>query len=169
MAESGSGGKRRARRSTEVSRQLARARERNNRQLVAIREREVQVDQALRDYVAATEQIEAADLSCEERVAQWEQRMRQLREEHERTVLEVRSAQCRAVLAIHTAGRTVKQVAELLELSEKSARQLIACARDQQQAGVPASTVETGTSDYREPTREYEPVARCDDERDARQ
>jgi hypothetical protein len=129
MTGSVTGGRRNARRSTRVSRQLAQARERNNRQLVEIRERELQIDTALRDYVAVTEQIEAADHSCQDRVDQLERRITQLRQERDTAVANVRATQAKAALTIHAAGRTVRQVAELLQLSEKTARQLIGRGR----------------------------------------
>ncbi|HEX5116275.1 MAG TPA: hypothetical protein VFW65_13855 [Pseudonocardiaceae bacterium] len=131
-----------------MSQQLARARERNIRQLAEIREQEVRVDQALHDYVAATEQIAVADRACEEKVAQLEARISQVRAEHEGRVGDVRAAQASAVLAIHTAGRTVKQVAELLELPVKTARQWIGQAR--REGVTPASVgAETGAITYR--------------------
>lgn len=129
MTGSTTGGNRNARRSTRVSRQLAQARERNNKQLIEIRERELQIDTALRDYVAATEQIEAVDRTCQDKVDQLERRITQLQSERDRAITDVQAAQAKAALAIHAAGRTVKQVAELLQLSEKTARQLIGRGR----------------------------------------
>lgn len=129
MTGSTTGGNRNARRSTRVSRQLAQARERNNKQLIEIRERELQIDTALRDYVAATEQIEAVDRTCQDKVDQLGRRITQLQSERDRAIADVQAAQARAALAIHAAGRTVKQVAELLQLSGKTARQLIGRGR----------------------------------------
>lgn len=171
MAESTTGGARRARRSTRVSRQLAQARERNNRQLVLLREREARVDRALRDYVAATEQIEALDAVFQDKLAQVEERIHRVRTQREKTVAEVRAVQARAVLAIHTAGRTVKQVAELLDLSEKAARQLIGVGRDEAQPDVSASAVaaEAETVDYPPVDRAYEPRVGPEDVRETRQ
>jgi DNA-directed RNA polymerase specialized sigma24 family protein len=147
-----------------VSQQLARARERNTRQLAEIREQEVRVDQALHDYVAATEQIAVADRECEEKVAHLEARIRQVRAERDERVADVRAARADAVLTIHTAGRTVKQVAELLELPVKTARQWIGQARTRGAGDAPISTgAETGAITYREP------AADRDMDRDARQ
>jgi hypothetical protein len=120
----------RGRRTTRVSQQLARARERNNRQLIAIRERELQIDQGIRDYVAATQQIDTADQACQDKVTCLERKIVEARAARDMAVADVRAAQARAVWAIHTAGRTVKQIAELLELSEKAARQLMGRGRN---------------------------------------
>lgn len=142
---------RQVRRSARVSRRLARARERNNRQLVQIREREVLVDRALRDYMAAADQVTLAEQACEDRVSALSARIGQARAERDRRVAAVEAAQAQTVVAIHLAGRTVKQVAELLELSEKATRHLIKCGRA---AGVwaPAPTrpaaAGAGASDY---------------------
>jgi hypothetical protein len=148
MVEQSTGADRRARRSTRVSRQLAAARDRNNKQLVAIREREVLVDQALRDYVAASEEVVVADQVCQDKVAQLEQRIKEARTLRDDQVARTQATQAHAVAAIHDAGRTVKQVAELLALSEKATRQLL---KDGRGSG-PAVSAKAGAPDYRERT-----------------
>lgn len=119
----------RVRRATRVSRVLERARERNNRQLVVLREREQRVELALREYVAATEQVAAVEHSFEDRLSRLAAKMDEVRAERDSRLGDTRDARARAVFAIHDAGRTVKQVADLLELSEKAARQLIGQGR----------------------------------------
>lgn len=122
---------RRVRRSTQVIRKLERARERNNRQLAEARIREQRVDQALRDYFAATERIEVVERTYQEKIAQVEARIRQLRADCAAKVADVRAAQAWALVVIHGAGRTVKQVADLVDLSEKATRQLIGLGRNE--------------------------------------
>lgn len=134
----------RARRSTRVSSRLARARERNNRQLVRIRERELRVDRALADYVAAADLVTVAERACAVKVAELEQKIRQVRDDRDRRLADVRAAQARAALTIHDAGRTVFQVAELLELSEKVTRQLIKAARTSASGGGSGATATGG-------------------------
>jgi DNA-directed RNA polymerase specialized sigma24 family protein len=132
--------------------------------LAEIREREVRVDRALHDYVAATEQIAMADRACEDKVAQLETRIRQVRAERDERIADVRAVQASALLAIHTAGRTVKQVADLLELPVKTVRQWIGQARARRACEAPASVgAETGALAYRVPAGERAA------ERDARQ
>lgn len=174
MAGSETGQVRRTRRSTRVSRQLARARQRNNEQLARIRERERQVDQALGEYVAAAAEIDVAEAMCREKLEQLDRRVRQIRDERENRVAGLRGAQARAVLVIHASGRTVKQVAELLELSEKAARQLIGEARsttrpERPDVSAPTVTVKAETSSHRPADRANEPGTEREDLREARQ
>lgn len=122
---------RRVRRSTQVIRKLERARERNNKQLAEARIREQRIDQALRDYFAATERIEVVERTYQEKIAQVEARIRQLRADCAAKVADVRAAQAWALFAIHGAGRTVKQIADLVDLSEKATRQLIGLGRNE--------------------------------------
>ncbi len=129
VSESATNSGRRVRRSTRVSRQLERARERNDRQLAQIWERERQVERELREYFAATDQIAAARQSCEDKVTQLMARVEQVRADTEAATADLLLAQGRAVFAIHTAGRTVRQVADLVDLSEKTTRHLIGIGR----------------------------------------
>jgi hypothetical protein len=120
---------RRARRSTEVIRRLERARERNNRQLAAVRDREQRVEQALREYFAASEQADAVERTYAQRIERLEVQIEQLRAECAARLGDVRSGRARALFVVHESGRTVRQVAELVELSEKATRQLIGMGR----------------------------------------
>ncbi|MEY8042630.1 hypothetical protein AB8O55_24760 [Saccharopolyspora cebuensis] len=131
MVESTSTRGRRPRRSTRISQQLERARQRNADQLAAQREREQRVDDALAEFVDAGEHIATEETTCEEKVAALQRRIDQTRAASREKVAGEHARQARAALAIHEAGRTVEQVAELLELrSEKEARRLIAAGRE---------------------------------------
>ncbi|GGM67761.1 hypothetical protein GCM10012275_42960 [Longimycelium tulufanense] len=120
---------RRRRRAPKVVRQLERARERNARQLAEQRQREQRVEQALGAFIAAGEQIEAVEQRLQEKVREHETKVSRLREAAEQKVSGARVARARAALAIHEAGRTVEQVADLLEVSQREARRLIAVGR----------------------------------------
>ncbi len=120
----------RGRRSTETSRRLERVRERNARQLAEQRDREKRVNEALRAYVVAGERITTAEEECAAKVAEYERRIDGVRSRTRERVTGHRAEQARAALTIHEGGRTVEQVAELLEMSRKDARRLIAEGRE---------------------------------------
>ncbi|TVT23389.1 hypothetical protein FNH05_33035 [Amycolatopsis rhizosphaerae] len=130
MAEAQTTPRKRARRSTATSRKLEAARERLANQLAEERQREERIKQALRDYMAAGEKIAVAENACEEKVAALTNRIERLREQAREKVAGAHAQQGRSALAMHEAGRTVEQVADLLAVSEKKARQLIAAGRD---------------------------------------
>lgn len=141
MAESATPARRRARRPTRISRQLAEARERNAAQLARQREQEKAVDEALAEFFGAGEQIAAAEADTQRKIEPHERAIAQLREQLEQTVGGAQAAQARAALTIHEADRTVEQVGELLGLGEKAARRLISAGRDA------ATTAATDQSD----------------------
>jgi hypothetical protein len=130
MAESTKPGRRRARRSTEVSRALEAARKRNAEQLAKQRQQEETVLAALGTFFDAGDQIAAAEAECRRRVQPHEQAIAQLHEQRDKAVAAHGEAQGLAALEIHEADRTVEQVGELLGLGEKAARRLIATGRE---------------------------------------
>ncbi|WP_143467018.1 hypothetical protein [Lentzea kentuckyensis] len=139
MAASGAGGRRRARRSTMVSRRLAAARERHVEQLAQQRENERNVDSALEVYFLADEKIAEAEQECERRTAPHELAIARLHERRDVVVEQHRAEQGRAALAAAEADRTGEQIATLFGVDEKTARRLIAAGRDERK-----STVEAG-------------------------
>jgi hypothetical protein len=112
-----------------VIRRLDRARERNNRQLAELRDREQRVERALRDYFAATEKAESVEQSYVHKIERLRTQIDDLRAESAARVDQVRDGQARALFVLHDAGRTVKQVAELVDVPEKVARHLIGVGR----------------------------------------
>lgn len=121
-------------RRAERARRLARARQRDADQLVDERERQRQVAQAVEAYVSAAVVIADAETACEEKIrrlaAEHERRVARLREQCEDKIGERRGAQAVAAFRMHQyGGRTVEQVGELCEVSEKEARRLIAAGR----------------------------------------
>lgn len=135
MAETSEHGKRRPRRSTQVSQQLARARQRNAAQLVEQRAQEQRVEEGLDAFMRAEAEVTAVEEDCEEKVTRLQRKIDALRGEAERKSAGARTRQARAALAIHRAGRTVPQVADLLSLSEKAARRLIAAGSEAEAEG----------------------------------
>jgi len=132
MGASASSSGKQVRRSTEASRRLEQARRRNTLQLAEQREREERVDGALLTYVGAGEKLDAAERECEEMVAEYERKIEQLYADMRVRVSGEQAEQACAALVIHEAGRTVQQVADLLEVSVKEARRLIAAGRESQ-------------------------------------
>jgi hypothetical protein len=147
MAESDIPTRRRVRRSTRASRELAEARQRNAAQLAAQREQEQRVDAALDAFFGAGDQIAAAQDDCQRKIEPHERAITQLREQLDQTVAGALSVQAQAALTIHEADRTVEQVGELLRLGEKAARRLIAAGRDAAAAEAPADQRDDGTDD----------------------
>lgn len=146
MTETKTTPKKRARRSTLASRKLEAARQRLANQLAEERDREERIRQALRSFMDAGQKIAATEEACEEKVAELERRIERLREKAQEKVAGAHTEQARAALAMHEAGRTVEQVAELLEVSQKEARRLIAAGRG-------ASAKPDGASSARRPDR----------------
>jgi hypothetical protein len=115
---------------------LRAARERHQKQRAAERDAEKRVDAGLRDYVKATERVAAAEAAVEGKVAELENRKaeldRRITETREGLVSKtagLRGQQAAAVLSIHEAGRTVEQIAELLDVPRKRTRALLNEAR----------------------------------------
>ncbi|WP_460959123.1 hypothetical protein [Parasphingorhabdus pacifica] len=131
MTESTTTRGKRPRRSTRISQRLERVRQRNADQLAEQRAREERVETALGEFVEAGDAIATEEHACEEKVATYQRKIDELRSETQQKVADQHARQAQAALAIHEAGRTVDQVAELLELrSEKEARRLIAAGRE---------------------------------------
>ncbi|GAA2798915.1 hypothetical protein [Saccharopolyspora taberi] len=131
MAESTSTRGQRPRRSTRISQQLERARQRNADQLAEQKQRELRVEDELREFIDAGDAIATEEASCGEKVAALQRKIDETRSKSQEKVAGEHARQARAALAIHEVGRrTVEQVADLLELrSEKEARRLIAAGR----------------------------------------
>ncbi len=154
MTESTTSHSRRGRRSTRISQQLERARQRNADQLAEQRAREQRVEGALAAFVEAGDAIAIEEASCEDKVAAYQRKIDELRAETQTKITDKHTRQALAALAIHEAGRTVDQVADLLELrSEKEARRLIAAGRaapEQEASGTRSdeeSNTESGATD----------------------
>jgi hypothetical protein len=131
----------RARRSTEATARLDRLRKRNADQLEAQRDAERRIETALKNYVDVDVLISVVEQERDEKVSDLERQIEQAREAARLKVEQLRVQQAIAVWQLNSAGRTVEQIAELLELSQKEARRLVSAGRT---AGKPERT---GASD----------------------
>lgn len=120
---------RRARRPTEAAARLERLRQRNAEQLEAQREAERRVETALKAYVDADVSINAVERDRDEKVAGLNQQIEQARAATQMKIEQIRRQQADAVWQLSDTGRTVEQIAELLELPQKEARRLLAAGR----------------------------------------
>lgn len=121
--------RRRARRPTEVAARLERLRKRNADQLEAQREAERRIEAALKVYVDADVSISSVEQVRDEKVAGLERQIEQAREAAQERVEQIRAQQAVAVWQLNDAGRTVEQIAELLEVSQKETRRLLSAGR----------------------------------------
>jgi hypothetical protein len=130
MVRSDSGKPARDTRSNRVGRELALLRRRNAEQLAQARERERRVDEALRDYAAATTRIASADSAHEAKVRRLRDRIDKLTTLHAEALEQDVRAQASAVRQISDSGRTVRDLAELLDLSQRAVGRLLERSRD---------------------------------------
>lgn len=129
MAEDGTTKRRRARRPTEAAARLERLRQRNADQLEAQREAERRIETALKVYVDADVSISAVTRARDEKVTGLEQQIEQAREAAQERIEQIRAQQAVAVWQLNGAGRTVEQIAELLEIPQKDTRRLLSAGR----------------------------------------
>ncbi len=129
MADSTMAPQKKNRRSTAKSQKLEAARTRLAVQLAEERDREKRVLAELEAFLVAEERIAATNAACEAKVAELENRIARQRELARDKTASARRRQAIAALTMHEAGRKVSQVAELLQLSQREARDLIAAGR----------------------------------------
>ncbi|MGH4009674.1 MAG: hypothetical protein ACRDTH_16245 [Pseudonocardiaceae bacterium] len=129
MVEDGTTKRRRARLPTEAAARLQRLRKRNADQLEAQREAERRIEAALKVYVDADVSISVIERARDEKVAGLERQIEQAREAAQERIEQIRAQQAVAVWQLNAAGRTVEQIAELLEVSQKEARRLLSAGR----------------------------------------
>ncbi|MGH3827582.1 MAG: hypothetical protein ACRDQX_10480 [Pseudonocardiaceae bacterium] len=129
MGENETTTRRRARRPTEAAARLERLRQRNAEQLEAQREAERRIETALKEYVDADVSIHAVEQDRDDKLASLERQIEQARTAAQVKVEEIRASQAMAVWQISDAGRTVEQIAELLEVPQKEARRLLHAGR----------------------------------------
>lgn len=130
-----SGKAKREPRSNRVGRELALLRRRNAEQLAQARERERRVDDALRDYAAAATRIASAEQAHDAKARRLRERIDALAASHAEAVEQDVAAQALAVRQIYDSGRTVRDLAELLDLSQRAVGRLLETSRDVEQSG----------------------------------
>jgi hypothetical protein len=121
--------RRRARRPTEAAARLDRLRKRNADQLEAQRDAERRIETALKNYVDLDVSISVVEQERDEKVSDLERQIEQAREAARLKVEQLRVQQAIAVWQLNSAGRTVEQIAELLEMPQKEARRLVSAGR----------------------------------------
>lgn len=146
MGEKESSTRRRARRPTEAAARLERLRQRNAEQLEAQREAERRIETALKSYVDADVSIHAVEQDRDDKLASLERQIEQTRTATQEKVEDLRARQAMAVWDISDAGRTVEQIAELLEVSQKEARRLLHAGRTAANSDATKKTGQRGTS-----------------------
>lgn len=137
--------RRRARRPTEAAARLELLRQRNAHQLEAQREAERRIEEALKAYVDADVSISAFEHDRDAKVAAWGQQIEQAREAARVKIEQIRARQALAVWQLNTAGRTVEQIADLLEVSQKEARRLLSTGRTTAESDPLAAPATNGT------------------------
>lgn len=135
MVDSKSGKPTSERRSNSVGRELAQLRRRNAEQLAQARERERRVDEALREYATATTRIAAADRAHDEKVRRLRARIDAVTAAYEETVEQDVMAQALAVRRIYDSGRTVRDLAKLLDISQRAVGRLLDRSRGSSETG----------------------------------
>lgn len=145
--------RRRARRPTEAAARLERLRQRNADQLEAQREAERRIETALKSYVDADVSISAIEHDRDDKITNLERQIEQARVAAQVKIEEIRAQQAMAVWHISDAGRTVEQIAELLEVPHKEARRLLYTGRTAANPGVVITTgPPSNPSDNTDPT-----------------
>jgi transcription initiation factor TFIIIB Brf1 subunit/transcription initiation factor TFIIB len=129
MSENETIRRRRARRPTEAAARLERVRRRNAEQLEAQREAERRIETALTAYVDAEVSIHAVEHDRDDKLAILERQIEQAHTTAQVKIEEIQAQQAIAVWHINDAGRTVEQIAELLEVPHKEARRLLHAGR----------------------------------------
>ncbi|HEY6424997.1 MAG TPA: hypothetical protein VIY28_17500 [Pseudonocardiaceae bacterium] len=153
MTEAGTTKRRRARRPAEAAERLERLRKRNADQLVAQRDAERRVEAALQAYVDADVSTSAVERDRDEKVLALERQIEQAREAARVKVEQARAQQAVAVCQLNAAGRTVEQIAELLEVTPQGVQRLLSAGRT---AADPVAG--SGPSDGAAPADRQQPV-----------
>lgn len=115
--------------SPEVAARLQRSRRRALDRRVAQREREKIVTAAVRDYITAWHAIKLVEQRRDAAIDDLKHRIDDVTAHAEQEVAGHEQAQAAAASAIQQEGHTETEIAELLEISTKRARQLISAAR----------------------------------------
>jgi hypothetical protein len=151
--------RRRARRPTEAAARLERLRQRNADQLEAQREAERRIETALKAYVDADMSISAVEHDRDDKIASLERQIEQARTAAQIKIEEIRARQAMTVWHISDAGRTLEQIAELLEVPQKEARRLLHAGRTAANSEAATTTdPHSNPSDNTEPTEPHQPA-----------
>ncbi|MEV0027819.1 hypothetical protein [Nocardia sp. NPDC050793] len=119
----------RTRRRPEVRQRLERSRDRVRARRQQARQREQRITAAVKQYVTAWEAITVCEATRDGEVEALRQQITRVHQRAAEQIAAHRAQQALAAAAIRDQGQTDDDVAELLEISAKQARQLITAAR----------------------------------------
>ncbi|MEV5835583.1 hypothetical protein [Nocardia sp. NPDC052112] len=152
----------RSTRSPEAVERLRRSRDRIRDRRDAARRREQAVSGAVKQYITAWQEITSIEQAREDRIAALHQQITAAKERAATEIAEHRQRQALAAATIREQGNTDDDVADLLEITPKQARQLIAAANDAANTGatVLGSTGDRGKADTANKRAEGGPFVR---------
>ncbi len=113
----------------EVRARLERSRERVRARRQRTRQREQLITAAVKQYIAAWEAITVCETARDHEIDDLREQIARVQERAGEQIAAHRAQQALAAAAIRDQGQTDDDVAELLEISAKQARQLITAAR----------------------------------------
>ncbi|MEU2258470.1 hypothetical protein ABZ540_35490 [Nocardia xishanensis] len=119
----------RTRRGPEVRQRLERSRDRVRARRQQARQREQRITAAVKQYITAWEAITVCEATRDGEVEALRQQITRVQERAAEQIAAHRAQQALAAATIRDQGQTDDDVAELLEISTKQARQLITAAR----------------------------------------
>ncbi|MFI6041896.1 hypothetical protein ACIA8C_09695 [Nocardia sp. NPDC051321] len=117
---------------------MERNRERVEARRAQARQREKAITAAVKQYVAAWVAIDACESKRDRDLESFRQQMQQLRARAEEELAGYRAEQAAAAAALRAEGQSDDDVAELLEITPRQARQLISAARSAIQESGPS-------------------------------
>ncbi|MEV2225444.1 hypothetical protein AB0E01_37050 [Nocardia vinacea] len=135
-------------RSPEAAERLRRSRALIRDRRDAARKREQAVTAAVKQYITAWQEITNIEHARDDRIAALHQQITAAKERAATEIAEHRQRQALAAATIREQGNTDDDVADLLEITPKEARQLIAAANEAAKSG---ATVFGSTGDERKP------------------
>ncbi|MEU5762256.1 hypothetical protein [Nocardia sp. NPDC047648] len=112
-----------------VAEELEKRRTRRVERHAAVRERQARIDAAEKQYTEAWTGTKVADNDLAAEIAVLQQRIEEARSRTAAQIAEYRRHQALAAAAIRREGCNVEEVADILDVSQKEARQLLSEAR----------------------------------------
>ncbi|MEW1734463.1 hypothetical protein AB0346_00740 [Nocardia beijingensis] len=117
-----------------VAEELEKRRTRRAERHAAVRERQARIDAAEKQYTEAWTGTKVADNDLADEIAVLQRRIEEARSRTAAQIAEYRRHQALAAAAIRREGCNVEEVADILDVSQNEARQLLAEARSLQRA-----------------------------------
>ncbi|WP_433655151.1 hypothetical protein ACQPW1_30105 [Nocardia sp. CA-128927] len=137
----------------EASERLERNRERVEKRRARARQREKAITAAVKQYVAAWVAIDECESKRDRDLETYRQQMQQLKTGAEEELAGYRGEQAAAAAALREEGQSDDDVAELLEITPRQARQLIAAARNANHESGPSGSPGQATPEIKSLSR----------------